>query len=150
MIDSTALANAMAEGLATETDLGLALRTLQSALGAQLVASVQATTDKQNKLNVLLDRCIDKFTTQVNDLLDADTIDHESLFELITTLQKNQVAVAELQRKVVQSPTKIFSDDLLSADEQKLLRLLKSFKTNEDKQKFLKAIESTLNSNDFE
>lgn len=149
----TALATTIAEGLAKEEDRGIALRTIQTALGVGLVSTVQDVADKQNKLNELLGRCIDKFTSQVDEMLVADTIDHEALFEMITTLQKNQVAIAELQRKIVQSPNKIFTDDLLSPDEQKLLRLLKSFKTSEDKKRFLKAVETAMKpdgSNEFD
>lgn len=147
-----ALAEMVQQGLASEEDRGIVLRTIQTAMGSALVSSVQSVMDKQGQLDDLLTRCIDKFTSQVNDLITSDTINHEDLFEMITTLQKNQVACAELLRKVVQSPNKIFSDDLLSNEEKKLLKLLKSFRTPEEKQKFLRAVGSAMQdqgSNDF-
>lgn len=151
--DTTALANLVADGLATEADNGLALRTIQTKLGVNLIATLQETNNGFQSLNKLLQLCIEKYTTNLTAMLNAETIQHEELFEIITTLQKNQVAYLELQRKIVQSPTKIFSDDLVSADERKLLALLKSFKTPEEKAQFLKAVDTELNgsqSNEFE
>lgn len=150
--DITALSNSIANGIATEQDTGLVLRTVQTALGCSLIKTLETVNTSFSKLDSLLNKCVDKFCTQVDQLLESDTIDHESLFELITTLQKNQVAFAELQRKIVQSPNKIFSDELLSTDEKKLLTLLKSFKTPQEKKNFLLAVDNALKpsgTNDF-
>ena len=151
--DITALAKSVSEGLASESDAGLVLRAIQTSLGCNLIATLNETNKSYQTLNNLLSRCVDKYVATTNALLEADSIDQEALFNIINTLQKNQIQFLELHRKIVQSPTKIFSDDLLSADEKKLLTLLKSFKTPEEKAMFLKAVEGALSdkrSNDFE
>ena len=106
--DTTALANLVADGLATESDNGLALRTIQTKLGVNLINTLQETNNGFQSLNKLLQLCIEKYTTNLTAMLNAETIQHEELFEIITTLQKNQVTYLELQRKIVQSPTTLF------------------------------------------
>jgi hypothetical protein len=145
--DITTLTKVVSEGIASESDTGIALRAIQTTLGVGLVSTLNETSNGFQRLNNLLTRCIDKYVTTAEALLDTDSIDQEQLFEIITAIQKNQIAYMELYRKIVQSPNKIFSDDLLSAEERKLLTLLKSFKTPEEKVLFLKAVESALSNN---
>ena len=142
--DVLALSNALAEGLATEADTGLALRTIQTTLGVNLINTLKTVNGGFSQLNEILDRCLLKFKDQVDALLESDTISTDDLFKMIIDIQNNQVKYLELQRKIVQSPTKIFADDLLSNDEKKLLALLKSFKTADEKKYFLKVIEDSM------
>ena len=51
----------------------------------------------------------------------------------------------DLQRKIVQSPNKLFPEDTASAEERQLLELVKSFKTIEEKQKFFNIVEQAYN-----
>lgn len=149
----SALAESIESGLANEESTGLALRTVQTAMGCSLVKTINETEKGFNKLQSVLDRCLDKMSERIQAELESDTISNGDLFNLVSTIQKNQIAFVELQRKVVQSPNKIFSDELLSPEERKLLQFLKSFKTPQDKQNFLKVVEDSLkpsSSNDFE
>lgn len=149
--DIGALSNSISNGLASEQDVGLVLRTIQTTLSCKLLSNLESTNKGFEELNSLLQRCISKFNAQVTQLLEADAISHDELASVISSIQKNQLAFLELQRKIIQSPNKLFSDDLLSNDERKLLSLLKSFKTPEEKVKFLKLVSTALNSsNDFE
>ena len=62
----------------------------------------------------------------------------------ITSLQNKQLQILELYRKIVQGK-EMFSTEILSDDERKVLKLLKSFKTPEEKEKFIKQCIQLLN-----
>lgn len=151
--DIQALSRNIANGIASESDIGLALRTVQTTLGCNLLASVESVKNGFDKLNSLLDTALTKFEEQLSLDIESNIISRDDLFSIITLIQKNQVAFLEFQRKIVQSPNKLFSDDLVSSEEKKLLALLKSFKSPEEKKQFLDAVAAALkgkDSNDFD
>ena len=64
---------------------------------------------------------------------------------MIKDIQGSQLRFADLYRKIVQSPKGIFPEDLISEEEKKVVKLFKSFKTPEEKQKFLQICQEHLN-----
>lgn len=143
-IDTEALSKQVVEGLASKEDLGVVLRTIQISLGAKVVQGMDTVAQGMERLNRMIDKAINKYSQQIEDMIDADTIPFDQLGAIITTLQKNQVAFLELQRKIVQSPNKLFPDDVVSPEERQLLELVKSFKTAEDKKKFFAAVQQAM------
>lgn len=143
-IDTEALSKQIVEGLASKEDLGVVLRTIQISLGAKVVQGMDTVSQGMERLNRMIEKAINKYSQQVEDMIDADTIPFDQLGEIVTTLQKNQVAFLELQRKIVQSPNKLFPDDVVSPEERQLLELVKSFKTAEDKKKFFAAVQQAM------
>lgn len=143
-IDTEALSKQVVEGLASKEDLGVVLRTIQISLGAKVVQGMDTVAQGMERLNKMIDKAINKYAQQIEDMIDADTIPYDQLGEIVTTLQKNQVAFLELQRKIVQSPNKLFPDDVVSPEERQLLELVKSFKTAEDKKKFFAAVQQAM------
>lgn len=143
-IDTEALSKQIVEGLASKEDLGVVLRTIQISLGAKVVQGMDTVSQGMERLNRMIEKAINKYAQQVEDMIDADTIPFDQLGEIVTTLQKNQVAFLELQRKIVQSPNKLFPDDVVSPEERQLLELVKSFKTAEDKKKFFAAVQQAM------
>lgn len=145
------LAEMLSQGLADEEQRGMILRTMQTALGMKIVTGMSSLEESMNSLNTLIVNCTSKAVAKINELIEADTMDWSAMLEIATTLQKNQVSFLELQRKIVQSPNKIFGEDLLSSEEKKLLMVLKSFKTQKEKETFLKAVQKAMTeSNSFD
>jgi len=147
------VARLIRDGLASEEEMGLILRNLQIAMGSQLLEGMSATRKGFIALQEILEKAVAKFADKMELLLQSDSVSAEDLFEYIIKLQKNQVAFCEMQRRVVQSPSKLFPEDTMSNDEKKLLTLLKSFKTPEEKKRFLTAVETALKDtgyNEFE
>lgn len=138
------LAKSLMLGTASEQEVGIALRSLQTRLSCGLIESLESLNKSFVELDNLLQRATVKYTEVLTQTIDSDTVSEERLAEIVDKLQKNQLSFLELQRKIVQSPTKLFPDDLISGDERKLLTMLKSFSTQDEKTKFLSAVENAL------
>lgn len=147
-IDTTALSKQIQEGLASQEDIGVVLRTIQISLGAKVVSGMDTVAHGMERLNVMIAKAIEKYSQQIEDLCDNDAIPFDQLGEIVTTLQKNQIAFLEFQRKIVQSPNKLFPDDVVSPEERQLLELVKSFKTAEDKRRFFDAVKQAMSAQD--
>lgn len=143
--DIAALTKQVSEGLASQEELGVALKTIQVSLGIQVINGLEELSSSMSRLNDLINRSLTKYDEVVTNMINSDTITYDQLGEMITTLQKNQVAFLDLQRKIVQSPNKLFPEDTASAEERQLLELVKSFKTIEEKQKFFNIVEQAYN-----
>lgn len=138
------LVDVILSGIATEEERGIALRNMQTYLGASLIDNLENARQSFQELEDLGAKLQAKWLEKVNEALTSDLLDKDALFEMMTALQKNKIQFMDLQRKIVQSPNKLFGDDLLSSEEKKVLMILKSFKTPAEKEKFIKAVEKAM------
>lgn len=141
------------KGIATQEQIGLASNLVLTNLTFSLLKDIDASSSSLKKLNSLLERCVDAYTTKLEMMLEADTITLDDLHKVVEGLQKQQLSALELKRKIVQSPQKLFPESSLTEEERRLLDLSKSFVTQEDKKKFMAAVEQALavpNDEDFE
>lgn len=137
MSDIEILAQSVVDGVATEEQHGMATRAVQNQLSLSLLGILNDTTVSVNRLNETCNKALNIYLEKVNADLDQDLVSEESLLKLIDTIQSKQIQIAELYRKVIQSPKGLFAEDCLSEEEKKVMRLFKSFKTVEERKKFL-------------
>jgi len=132
------------EGIASEESRGMILRTVTTALSVQLVSSMDKLQNQMNRLSAISDRLITRFEETSLPLIEQDAITPEKMFEYITVIQKNQAAIVDLYRKIVQSPNTLFPDNAMSDEEKKVIQLFKSFNTPEKRKKFLALCEEAM------
>lgn len=135
--DIQILAQSVVDGVATEEQRGMATRAVQNQLSLSLLGILNDATVSANRLNDTCNKALTLYLEKVNAALDQDLVSEESLLKIIDTIQSKQIQIAELYRKIIQSPKGLFSEDCLSEEEKKVMRLFKSFKTVEERKKFL-------------
>lgn len=135
--DIELLARNVADGVATEEQRGMATRAVQNQLSISLLGLLQSSTQSVNRLNELSERAIGIYIEKVSANLDQDLYLEGDLLKIINSLQDRQIQIAELYRKIIQSPKGLFSEDFLSEEEKKVMKLFKSFRTVEERKKFL-------------
>ena len=130
-------------GVSVESDTGSALRSIKLALSSSMVSGIDNLYTQINSLQQSSDRLI----RRINQLLEetVDVISLEDASKLMDTIQTKQIQILDLYRKVIQTK-ELFPSDTLSEEEKQVLRLLKSFTTDEQKQKFFKIVQETLTS----
>ena len=121
------------EGTATEAERGMVLRNIQTGLAGNLVAGLSDAMATINSFNAHLDRCINQLTLRLES--DVQIMDATQLIDIITKIQTRQLATLDLYRKVVQGKD-LFPVETLSDEEKKVLKLIKSFRSKEEKDKF--------------
>lgn len=87
---------------------------------------------------------------QVREQLTSQLLTKEEIRIERDALEKRMHAILNLERQIVQGKN-IFPEDSLSEDDRKILRLMASVKTPEERKKFFKAIDNYFqNSNSFD
>ena len=71
--------------------------------------------------------------------IEADTVSIEELRDFIDSTQSKQVQILELYRRVLQGKD-LFDSQTFSDDEKMVLKIFKSFKSKEDREKFVNII----------
>jgi hypothetical protein len=139
--DIQALANKVSEGLASQEDTGVLLKSLQISMGTQIVQNLGVVAQDMSNLSDMVHSAVSHLITKFKEAVECDTIELDDLLKVINTLQKNQVSFVDLQRKIVQSPNKLFPEETVSTEERQLLEIVKSFSTAEEKKQFFNAVE---------
>lgn len=148
--DITSLAQAIAAGTYSEEEQGLALRTVQTNLAVQLISSLAQCQKTIQQYTRLCDKISAQFTEQLEIQLDNGSLSFDDLHAYYDDVIVKQLTLFEKQKALALSNTKLFPEDMMSPDERKLLGLLKSFSTQEQKKKFLQAVQKALeDDNDF-
>lgn len=141
--DVNALVEQVVEGTATESEVGVALKTLRNSMSVNLIKSLSQSYESISVFNEVLQDAIVKFSDHYNE--SAEVLEMETLLKYIDVITSKQIALAELIRKTVQG-RELFDSSTMSDDERKVLRLFKSFKSAEDKARFLHLVELELGS----
>lgn len=148
--DVSALAQMIADGTYSEDQQGLILRTVQTNLSVNLLNTLSRVESTMKYMDKLTDKIARQFTEQLEVQLDNQTLDFDTLHMYYNEVLTKQLTLLERQRQLVQSNVKLFPEDTMSPSERKLLGLLKSFSTQEQKQKFLAMVAKALeDDNDF-
>lgn len=135
---------AVQQGTATLDEQGIILKAAQAQMSSVIVSMIADLHSSITSLNNTVQRLSDKYIELTNNAIDADILSREDVFNDLQSLQSKQLQVIDLYRKIVQSPNKLFADSDFSEDEKKVIRLMKSFKTSQEKQEFLKLCEERL------
>lgn len=135
------VAKSISEGVATEEERGMALRSVQTNMAFSLITSMKSCETKLVILDNMLERLVNSFNDKLTVDVDAGSLSTETLFRYIQDIQAKQFQYLDLYRKIIQSPKGLFSEDVLSEEEKKVSQLFKSFKTQEERRKFLELCE---------
>lgn len=143
-MDASALVEQVLKGTIDESQMGTVLKALQISMATSLLETQQKATEllikATSKAAILMEKFEEKFEAEVN----ANTIeDADTMWTWIDRFHRMQINVAELQRKIVQGKS-LFNTEVMSEDERMVIQLLSSFKTKEDKKKFLDVVKETL------
>lgn len=128
------LAKSIVAGTATEQDQGVALKALQNAMASSLISGLRTLDNTVVRLIGVSERLFDQLNTRME--VDVQNMQMNEVLRWIQTIQNNQIQILDLYRKVVQG-RELFPSDTFSDEEKLVLQLMKSFRSQEDKQKFL-------------
>lgn len=131
------------DGTATEADKGLVLKTMQNSLSANLVGSLNDVFASMQSLNALATDAVAKLSEYYE--VNKDLMDMKTLMSFIDNVQNRQIKLMELNRRISQGNNQLFAQDTLTDDEKKVLKLFKSFRTNDEKRRFMRLVDQELN-----
>lgn len=137
------LAKAIIEGTATEEQRGIALQCIQITLATAMVSGVKQVTAPIDSLRNLQERLADYVSQQMIVKIDDQSMAPEKALEHLIEISDMQVKILELERKIIQGRD-LMPSGLLSDDEKLVMKLLKSFSTKSEKQKFLALVQQQL------
>lgn len=141
LVQAENLANLIMSGQASEKDKGLVLRTIQIGMASSMVAQLNSMHAVTAKAMSLYNRLDEEFMRQTEELLEAGTLTREELRLERNSIESRIMAILNLERQIVQGKN-IFPEDSLSEEDRKVLRLMSSIKTPEEKAKFFKALDN--------
>lgn len=148
--DADRLVALILSGQASEQEKGMLLRNIQVAMSANLVGQLSQMHSVVTQAMELYKDLDSAYLTQVRELLESGALVKDEIRAERDSLEKRMMSVLNMERQIIQGKN-LFPQDSLSEDEQKVLRLLASVKTPDEKQKFFKAIDKFFqDSNSFE
>lgn len=148
--DADNLVSLILSGQASEQEKGMLLRNIQVAMSANLVGHLNQMHSVVSKAMELYKDLDSAYLDKVRELLESDALVKDEIRAERDSLEKRMMAVLNMERQIIQGKS-LFPQDSLSEDEQKVLRLLASVKTPDEKTKFFKAIDKFFqDSNSFE
>lgn len=145
-----ALARLIMSGRASEQEKGLVLRTIQVGMATNMVAGLNELHSNVAKAMNLYQALDSEYNRQLREQLEQGALTKEEIRIERDALEKRVHAILNLERQIVQGKN-IFPEDSLSEDDRKILRLMASVKTPEERKKFFKAIDEYFqNTNSFD
>lgn len=130
------------DGTATEADKGLVLKTMKNSLSANLVSSLGDMYTGMQQLNDLVADAVQLLQEQYE--MNKGLMDMKSLMAFIDSVQTRQIKLMELNRKISQGSSNLFAGDSLTEEEKQVLKLFKSFRTNDEKKRFMRLVAQEL------
>ena len=128
----------VALGQKSENEMGLVLRSVQIGLATSFCSTLSAQhAQMQESLGVL---------AKMNEKINADlaetlpSMDVTDVLELRETMEKSIYRQMEMERKIIQGRG-LFPDDSLSDEDRKVLRLMATLQSPEDKARFMRMVE---------
>lgn len=145
-----ALARLIMSGRASEQEKGLVLRTIQVGMATNMVAGLNELHSNIAQAMNLYQALDSEYNRQLREQLEQGALTKEEIRIERDALEKRVHAILNLERQIVQGKN-IFPEDSLSEDDRKILRLMASVKTPEERKKFFKAIDEYFqNTNSFD
>lgn len=136
------LVDVVTDGVATQEELGLMMKKLQISISTKIISEMQRQAPFIDGAYSLLTRLYDRLETIVT--TDLEIMDINTVLDCIDKITKVVNNYIELQRRIVQGKD-LFSQDLFSDKEKSMMKLLNSFKSQEEKRKFLELVEEKFN-----
>lgn len=129
------------DGVATEEQLGIVLKQMQISISTKLLAQLKQQESLMSNVSSMLQRLYDRLDMIIS--TDLEMMNVETVMDLIEKLTRLSNNYLELQRRIVQGK-ELFSSDTLSDDEKRVIKLMNSFSSQEDKKKFMSVVKERL------
>lgn len=133
------LARKIAEGTANREERGITLKTISTQLAIEMVTGLEDVRDYVDGLKDLRSKFTQKFVEKANEALELDELDLDDVFKYMNSIADNEVKVVEAYRKLLQGG-QLFSEDSMSEQDRIIVRLLQSFKDNNQKKEFYEMV----------
>lgn len=129
------------DGVATEEQLGVVLKQMQISISTKLLAQLKQQEALMVNVSSMLQRLYDRLDMIIS--TDLEMMNVETVMDLIEKLTRLSNNYLELQRRIVQGK-ELFSNDTLSDDEKRVIKLMNSFSSQDDKKKFMAVVKERL------
>lgn len=139
---------AVLSGVSTTEENGVLLKALQTQMSAAVVNQLSSISAQMNSLSESLPRLIQRYNEKLNEDLETDVIGRAEIEAIIDRIQNKQFQLVETYRRVVQSPNMLFANSTVSEEEKMVMKLFQSFKSADEKKKFLELVKKELDSNE--
>ena len=134
------LAHHLIHGVSAMEELNTAGRQIQASMVANLVNGVQEQQKLLNQITETKQKVFQRYIMQLD--IEADSMTAKELGDAFDKLQKSETDVLEFQRKFLQGKELSAMIQPMSEEARNVMMLLNSFKTEEDKRKFLMLLEN--------
>lgn len=139
------LSRKLQQGLATKEERGVVLKTINTQLAVDLVSSMDGVRDSIERLKKLKNKVTNKFIEKAELALECDDMSIDDLQTMLNNIMDNEMKVVDLYRKVLQGNRMLFEEDSLSEEDKIILRVLRSFATNDEKKDFIGFVSDYMN-----
>lgn len=127
-------------GQSSEQERGMFLRAIQVGMSSNLVSQLNALHGIMSKAMSLYSALDEQFLNMLQEELNEGVLTKDEIRLERNALENRIKSVLTLERQVLQGKS-LFPEDALSEDDKKVLRILGTIKTKEERDRFFKAID---------
>lgn len=131
-------------GISSEEENGLLLKALQTHMSATVVNQLTNLSNQFQNLSQNVDNLIARYNQKLNEDIEGDVLSRNELYSIIKSFQDRQFQLIETYRRIVQSPNMLFANSTVSEEEKMVIKLFSSFKSADEKRKFLELVKKEL------
>nr|DAH52355.1 MAG TPA: hypothetical protein [Caudoviricetes sp.] len=143
--DLKGIQNAILHGVANQEQVAQLSRIVSVAIVSDLVEGTKTLKSTISPLIDLQRTIFSKLQERIE--VDIDTMELKDILELSKFLHNSQMSVLELERKIAQGKNLFESVPTITEEERNVLRMLKSFQTEEERMIFYETLKSALGLN---
>lgn len=143
--DLKGIQNAILHGVANQEQVAQLSRIVSVAIVSDLVEGTKTIKSTISPLVDLQRTIFSKLQERIE--VDIDTMELKDILELLKFLHNSQMSVLELERKIAQGKNLFESVPTITEEERNVLRMLKSFQTEEERMIFYETLKSALGLN---
>lgn len=128
-------------GQSSEQERGMFLRAVQVGMSSNLVSQLNALHSVMAKATEIYSTLDEQYLNILQEEIREGVLTKEEIRIERNALENRIMAILTLERQVLQGKS-LFPEDTLSEDDKKVLRILGTIKTKEEREKFFKAIDA--------
>lgn len=128
-------------GQSSEQERGMFLRAVQVGMSSNLVSQLNALHSVMAKATEIYSTLDEQYLNILQEEIKENVLTKEEIRIERNALENRIMAILTLERQVLQGKS-LFPEDTLSEDDKKVLRILGTIKTKEEREKFFKAIDA--------
>lgn len=128
-------------GQSSEQERGMFLRAVQVGMSSNLVSQLNALHSVMAKATEIYSTLDEQYLNILQEEIKENVLTKEEIRIERNALENRIISTLTLERQVLQGKS-LFPEDTLSEDDKKVLRILGTIKTKEEREKFFKAIDA--------